>query len=83
DAWFVMGKTVHASRFIDLVSRPVSQILKPSYNFGGLSLTQLMEPYVNAWEQIRQEIPKIIKAFTLSGLKTDMDTRMRDPAEFQ
>ncbi|MGR0202336.1 anti-CBASS protein Acb1 family protein, partial [Klebsiella pneumoniae] len=78
-----MGKTVHASRFIDLVSRPVSQILKPSYNFGGLSLTQLMEPYVNAWEQIRQEIPKIIKAFTLSGLKTDMDTRMRDPAEFQ
>lgn len=83
DAWFVMGKTVHASRFIDLVSRPVSQILKPSYNFGGLSLTQLMEPYVNAWEQIRQEIPKIINAFTLSGLKTDMDARMRNPAEFK
>ncbi|WP_063657680.1 DUF1073 domain-containing protein [Candidatus Arsenophonus triatominarum] len=28
------GQTIHASRFIDLVTRPVSQILKPAYNFG-------------------------------------------------
>ncbi len=66
-SWFVMGQTIHASRFIDLVTRPVSQILKPAYNFGGLSLIQLMEPYVKAWETIRDEIPKIVKAFTLTG----------------
>jgi uncharacterized protein len=83
DAWFVMGKTVHSSRFINLVTRPVAQILKPSYNFGGLSLTQLMESYVNSWEEIRKEIPEIVKAFTLAGLKTDMEARMQNPALFK
>nr|WP_162505793.1 anti-CBASS Acb1 family protein [Candidatus Arsenophonus triatominarum] len=78
-----MGQTIHASRFIDLVTRPVSQILKPAYNFGGLSLIQLMEPYVKAWETIRDEIPKIVKAFTLAGLKTDMEKRMENPGEFK
>ncbi|WP_063653384.1 DUF1073 domain-containing protein [Candidatus Arsenophonus triatominarum] len=82
-SWFVMGQTIHASRFIDLVTRPVSQILKPAYNFGGLSLIQLMEPYVKAWETIRDEIPKIVKAFTLTGLKTDMEKRMENPGEFK
>ncbi|EBF6371642.1 DUF1073 domain-containing protein [Salmonella enterica subsp. enterica serovar Java] len=47
--WYVMGKTVHASRMIDLISRPVPDMLKPAYNFGGLSLVQIAEPYVNNW----------------------------------
>lgn len=83
DAWFVMGKTVHSSRFLSLITRPVSQILLPSYNFGGLSLTQLMESYVNSWEEIRKEIPEIVKAFTLAGLKTDMEARMQNPELFK
>lgn len=41
--WYVMGKTVHASRMIDLISRPVPDMLKPAYNFGGLSLVQIAE----------------------------------------
>jgi hypothetical protein len=53
-AWFVMGQTVHESRFIDISSRPVPDILKPSYSFGGLSLTQLMEDYVTTGEMPRR-----------------------------
>lgn len=81
-AWFVMGDTVHESRFIDIVSRPVPDILKPSYNFGGLSLTQLMEDYVIDWRDAKKNIIKIIKSLRMRALKTDMDARLQEPGQF-
>ncbi|KAB1581150.1 phage portal protein [Serratia marcescens] len=80
--WFVMGKVVHASRFIDIVSRPVPDILKPSYNFGGLSLTQLMKDYVEDWLEAKRVVLDIMKTLRVRGLKTDMDARMQEPGEF-
>lgn len=44
--WFVMGKVVHSSRMMTLITRPLPDILKPMYNFYGISMTQLMLPYV-------------------------------------
>ncbi|MEW4516575.1 DUF1073 domain-containing protein [Proteus vulgaris] len=81
-AWFVMGKTVHESRFMDIVSRPVPDILKPSYNFGGLSLTQLMEDYVVDWRDAKKNIIKILRTLRMRALKTDMDARLQTPGEF-
>lgn len=81
-AWFVMGDTVHESRFIDIVSRPVPDILKPSYNFGGLSLTQLMEDYVVDWRDAKKNIIKVIKSLRMRALKTDMDARLQEPGAF-
>ncbi|AGQ31614.1 hypothetical protein M495_14395 [Serratia liquefaciens ATCC 27592] len=81
-AWFVMGDTVHESRFIDIVSRPVPDILKPSYNFGGLSLTQLMEDYVIDWRDAKKNIIKVIKSLRMRALKTDMDARLQEPGQF-
>jgi hypothetical protein len=81
-AWFVMGQTVHESRFIDIISRPVPDILKPSYNFGGLSLTQLMEDYVCDWREAKKNVIKIIKTLRMRALKTDMDARLESPGEF-
>ncbi|WP_459176966.1 anti-CBASS protein Acb1 family protein [Ewingella americana] len=81
-AWFVMGDTVHESRFIDIVTRPVPDILKPSYNFGGLSLTQLMEDYVVDWRDAKKNVIKILKTLRMRGLKTDMDARLQVPGEF-
>jgi phage-related protein (TIGR01555 family) len=80
--WFVMGKVVHASRFIDIVSRPVPDILKPSYNFGGLSLTQLMKDYVEDWLEAKKVVLDIMKTLRVRGLKTDMEARMEEPGEF-
>lgn len=80
--WFVMGRVVHESRFIDIVSRPVPDILKPSYNFAGLSLTQLMVPYVDAWRDIKSDVAKIIKTLRLRILKTDMEQRQQDAGGF-
>lgn len=81
-AWFVMGQTVHESRFIDIISRPVPDILKPSYNFGGLSLTQLMEDYVCDWREAKKNVIKIIKTLRMRALKTDMEERLAEPGQF-
>ena len=81
-AWFVMGKTVHETRFIDIISRPVPDILKPSYCFGGLSLTQLMEDYVIDWRDAKKNVIKILRTLRMRGLKTDMDARLQSPGEF-
>lgn len=81
-AWFVMGDIVHESRFIDIVTRPVPDILKPSYNFGGLSLTQLMEDYVVDWRDAKKNIIKILRTLRMRGLKTDMEARLQEPGQF-
>lgn len=80
--WFVMGQTVHESRLIDMVSRPVMQILKPSYNFGGLSLVQLMEDYVRDWRDMKRNVTKLVETLRLPILMTDMDARMAEPGQF-
>ncbi len=72
--WFVMGKQTHASRLLTFVSREVPDMLKPAYNFGGMSLSQLMEPYVDAWLRTRDSISDLLHSFSLSGIKTDMST---------
>jgi phage-related protein (TIGR01555 family) len=70
--WFVMGKTVHASRMIDFVSRQVPDLLKASYNFRGLSLTQMAEPYVNNWLRTRDSISDLIHSFSVPVIGTNM-----------
>ena len=75
-AWFVMGKTVHASRLLMFASRPVPDILKASYNFGGVSLSQLAEPAVNNWLRTRDSVSDMIHSFSLSGIKTNLGTAL-------
>ena len=70
--WFVMGKTVHASRMIDFVSRQVTDLLKASYNFRGLSLIQIAEPYVNNWLRTRDSVSDMIHSFSIPVIGTDM-----------
>lgn len=79
-AWFVMGKRVHASRLLTFISREVPDMLKPAYNFGGLSLSQLMEPYVFQWLRTRNSVSDLIHNFSVMVLKTDMGAVMQgDP----
>ncbi len=83
-AWFVIGKRVHASRLLTFVSREVPDILKPAYNFGGLSLSQLMEPYVFQWLRTRNSVSDLIHNFSVMVLKTDMGAILQgDPCANQ
>jgi len=71
-AWFVIGRRVHASRLLTFISREVPDILKPAYNFGGLSMSQLMEPYVFQWLRTRNSVSDLVHNFSVMCLKTDM-----------
>jgi len=70
--WFVMGQRVHASRLLFFRSRPVPDLLKPAYNFGGISMSQLAMETVNNWLQTRGGVNKIINSYSTSGIKTKM-----------
>ena len=74
--WFVYGRRVHASRFLTITGRPVSDMLKPAYAVGGLSLTQMMKPYVDNWLRARQAVSDMLNSYSVMVLGTDMSSLM-------
>lgn len=84
ELWFISGGlTVHSSRVFRVIPYPLPDILKPAFNFGGLSLTQMMIPYVKNYESVRDEIPEILKTFRTYILKTDLQALAEDKCEFE
>ena len=77
-SWFIVGRKTHSSRLLSFVSREVPDLLKPAYNFGGISLTQLLEPYVNQWLRTRNSVSDLIHNFSILALKTDMASSLND-----
>lgn len=72
DQWFVQGKQVHVSRLLTFVGREVPDLLKPAYQFGGLSMSQMAKPYVDNWLRNRQSVADMISAFSVMVLATNM-----------
>lgn len=70
--WFLLGKRVHASRLLTIITRPLPDMLKPAYNFSGMSLSQLAEAYVNNWLRTRQSVSDLINNFSITALSTEM-----------
>lgn len=75
ETWFVMGTEVHRSRLITFVGRPVPDILKPSYSFGGLSMTQMAKPYVDLWLRDRTSASDLLNGFSTFVLLTTLDSQ--------
>lgn len=71
-SWSVQGKEVHASRLLTFIGRPMPDILKPAYAFGGLSLSQMAIPYVQNWLRTRQSVSDLVHSFSVLILATDM-----------
>ena len=74
--WYVMGSEIHKSRLPVFVGRPVPDLLKPAYSFGGLALSQLAKPYVDIWLQTRDSVGELIHAFSTMVLLTDVQTNL-------
>ena len=70
--WSVFSGVVHDSRMLTFIANPVPDILKPSYSFGGISTTQLMKPYVDAFLAGKNGIGGLITAFSTMVLATNM-----------
>ena len=71
--WFMLGQQVHASRLMTVVTRPLPDLLKPAFNFAGMSMSQLAEPYVDNWLRTRQSVADLINNFSTTVLATAMD----------
>lgn len=72
-SWFMLGQEVHASRLMTIITRPLPDILKPAFNFAGISLSQLAEAYVDNWLRTRQSVSDLINNFSITSLATSMD----------
>lgn len=72
--WYCMGKKIHASRLLTVVTRPLPDILKPAYNFSGMSLSQMAESYVDNWLRTRQSVSDLINQFSITVLATEMSS---------
>lgn len=70
--WLVMNRSIHASRMLTFIGRPLPDIMKPAYSFGGLSLTQVAKPYIDNWLRTRQSVSDLVKGFSVFVLETDM-----------
>lgn len=76
DGWYVMAKSVHKSRLLTFISRPVPDLFKAAYNFGGLSLVQLAETYVSNYLRTRDSVSDLVHSFSVSGVAIDMSTAL-------
>lgn len=78
--WFVMGKNTHCDRLLTLIIRPVPDMLKPAYNFRGVSMSQLMKPYVQRFQRTVDSVSDLVHSYSITGLKTDMSSILQGGA---
>ena len=71
-SWWMLGQEVHASRLLTVITRPVPDLLKAAFNFGGISLSQLALPYVEAFIQIKSSVTELVRKFSTTALATTM-----------
>jgi uncharacterized protein len=80
-SWYMMGRKTHATRILTFIARPMPDLLKAAYNFSGISMSQLMEPYVNFWLRTRKSVNDLIHNFSVTILATDLATTLEDGAD--
>ena len=68
------GDRIHKSHFVKIIYAPVADILKPSYFFGGVPLTQMLYKPVFAAETIANELPQLVRSKRLLVVDADMES---------
>jgi phage-related protein (TIGR01555 family) len=80
-SWYFMGRKTHATRVLTFIGREVPDLLKPAYNFGGMSLIQLGELSVNMWLRTRKAVNDLINNFSIPVLSTNLQATLQDAGE--
>jgi phage-related protein (TIGR01555 family) len=75
-SWYVLGTEINNTRLLTMVTREVADILKPAYVFSGMSLTQMLIPYVQNWLRIRQSVSDITCNFSHPVMATDLGAEL-------
>ncbi len=80
-SWYVMGRKTHSTRLLTFIGREVPDLLKPAYNFSGISMIQLGELTVNMWLRTRKAVNDLINNFSIPVLHTDLAATLEEGAE--
>ena len=82
--WVISGKKYHKSHFAILRGPEVSDIIKPSYLYGGLPLTQLILERVYGAERTANEAPMLaLTKRLIVRYMEDLESISNNPAAFE
>lgn len=70
--WWVLGREVHASRFLYFAQNRLPSMLMPAYNFFGIPLAQTVLDAVGHFTECREASARLLTKFSLTVLKTDL-----------
>ena len=79
-SWYIMGRKTHSDRILTFIGREVPDLLKPAYNFSGISMIQLGEMAVNMWLRTRRAVNDLINNFSIPVLETDLAATLEEGA---
>ena len=80
--WIVHGRIIHRSHLVIGVMDEVADVLKPTYEYGGISIPQRLYSRLYAAERIADEVPALAMSKRIMNLKKDLDAAVADPQQF-
>mgnify|MGYP000193237510 CR=1 FL=1 len=80
--WRVGGRRYHKSHLIVVRHSEVADVLKPSYIYGGVSLTQQIYERVYAAERTANEAPQLAMTKRMNVVKADLSKVFQNPTRF-
>jgi phage-related protein (TIGR01555 family) len=81
--WRVNGKRIHRTHLVILRGAEVADILKPTYLYGGLSVTQSIFERVYAAERTANEAPMLAQTKRETVIHVDMEKAIANQAAFE
>ena len=81
--WVVNGKRIHRSHLIVTRYSEVPDVLKPTYQYGGLPMTQLIWERVYAAERTANEAPQLAMTKRTTGLYIDMEAAVANQEKLE
>lgn len=81
--WRIHGKLVHRTWCIKVVNNVVPDILKPTYYYGGVPLTQMLYERVYAAEKTANEAPLLAMTKRMLVADADVDNMLANPESAQ
>lgn len=81
--WVISGRRYHRSHLVLIRGPEVPDILKPSYLYGGLPLTQRIYERVYAAERSANEAPQLLLSKRTTFIKTDTSKALANQATFE
>lgn len=80
--WMIGGKRYHRSHLIISRHAEVPDIIKPSYLYGGVPLTQQIFERIYAAERTANEAPLLAMTKRMNVVKADLDKVFQNPERF-